>query len=116
MAGIYGGIAFSMIIGGTLLGHFKGSVKGAPGVFLALLFVTIVREPKRRNRADGEKPPLLEVFRYLRSNWRYYLPFLLGIALVQIVPVCRRPGGYPSIRAPTERKQPLQAQSWAPRR
>ena len=102
MAGIYGGIAFSMIIGGALLGVFSGSVTdgpfglrftdwqmvflivGLPGILLALLFLLTVREPVRRNRKSGEKPPLLDVFRFLHANRSYYYPFLIGTALVQI--------------------------------
>ena len=102
MMGIYGGIAFSMILGGLVLGAFSGTIThgpfglrfsdwqmvflvvGLPGVLLALLFMLTVKEPKRRNRKQGEKLPLLDVFRFLHANRKYYYPFLIGTALLQI--------------------------------
>ena len=100
--GIVGGMAFSLILGGTLLGLFHGKafagpfgivfhdwqmvlmLVGLPGVLVALLFFLTVKEPARLGRKSGDKPPLLEILRFLFANFGYYGWFLLGTALLQI--------------------------------
>ncbi|WP_336980497.1 MFS transporter [Altererythrobacter fulvus] len=100
--GIVGGMAFSLIAGGMLLGHFEGRdiagpfgilfrdwqivllLVGSPGIVVALIFLLTVREPARRGRRSADKPPLLEVLRFIRGNFRFFGFFLAGVALLQI--------------------------------
>jgi MFS family permease len=101
--GINAGMGGSLIIGGFLLAAFAGMpplhlapgfvikdwhlvflLCGVPGLLLALLMATTVKEPVRRGRKLGAKAPIGEVVRYVVSHWRIYLPLLLSIAIGSI--------------------------------
>ncbi|TIX49480.1 MFS transporter [Alteraurantiacibacter aquimixticola] len=99
--GISLGSALSLIIGGVLMGIVGGKVfnvlgvemrdwqlvlliVGLPGVLVALLVFTTIKEPVRRGRERSDKPPVTEVFRFAWREKAFYLPFLLGAAFLQI--------------------------------
>jgi len=55
---------------------------GAPGLLIALIFATTVREPVRRDESGTGVIPSAstsEVVAYLRDNWRFYVPFYLAL-------------------------------------
>jgi MFS family permease len=53
---------------------------GLPGLLVALLVATTVKEPQRRIEANAkdEAPKLSEVLGYVGHNWRVYAPAILG--------------------------------------
>lgn len=62
---------------------------GLPPLLLAALFAAVVAEPARGRYDDpvaaGETTPdFAAVLRHLRGEWRFYLPFYVGSALVAI--------------------------------
>ncbi|WP_084398740.1 MFS transporter [Henriciella aquimarina] len=59
---------------------------GLPGLFLAFLFLLLVREPERRvsEDRDADKASLVDFFAYLRRNWAFYVPFILSGGLLTI--------------------------------
>jgi MFS family permease len=99
--GVAIGAGFTSIIVGLLLGWLGGKVFnvfgmplhdwqmvfliiGTPGILLGLLFLLTVREPPRRGRATTMRLPIFDVFRFLWREWRIFLPFIVGSALLQI--------------------------------
>lgn len=98
--GIAGGMAASMIIGGTLLAWLEGMpdvvlplmgpvgdwqmvfiLCGLPGFVLAAAFWVAVPEPARRGRTRSDPVPLREVGRFLWANRGFYLNMFGGIAV-----------------------------------
>lgn len=62
-------------------------VVGIPGLLVALLVVTTVKEPPRRlerGATASVAPKISEVARYLGTNWRLYVPLFLGFAGIVI--------------------------------
>ncbi|MDB5717182.1 MAG: major facilitator superfamily protein [Sphingomonas bacterium] len=101
--GITAGMSGSMIIGGLLLAmlanmpplnlpggivikdwHMVFMLCGIPGLLLALLMALTIREPARRGRKHKGSVPIRDVARFLRINWRIYVPLLLSIAIASI--------------------------------
>jgi MFS family permease len=101
--GITGGMAGALVVGGFLLSIFAGMapltlpgglvvrdwhmvllVTGLPGLLLALIMATTVREPARRDRKAPEGVPLRSVLRFLGLNWKFYAPLFLSIAFTSI--------------------------------
>jgi MFS family permease len=102
-AGVMGGMALSMVIGGVLIGLLAGvepipvpgigvirnwqlvfMVVGLPGLIVAALIIFTVPEPPRKG---GRKPggyPLKEVFRFVHSQRAIHYPLLGGILLMAI--------------------------------
>lgn len=103
---IGGGLA--LVIGGALLTHFTEMggavlpmlgalspwqmvfvVVGLPGVFVALLLMTI-REPERRELAasdQGEIPAISQTLAYLREHWRVYGVLISSISLIGMLSI-----------------------------
>jgi MFS family permease len=101
--GFLTGTGISLIVGATVIQLVAGTptvllplfgeirswqlvfiLVGLPGLLLALLLTT-VEEPKRRGLMGGtaEKPealPLLEILRFLHSEWKTYGPIFLTLA------------------------------------
>ena len=73
------------VIGAVRAWQFTFIVVGLPGLLLAALIAT-VREPARRGlmrleHVPGRKAvPLLDIFRYMRGDWKTYLPIYAGLA------------------------------------
>lgn len=100
--GISVGAGLSLIIGGTLVGMVGGKsftlpfgivmsdwqfifmLVGLPGLLVALLITLTVPEPPRRGRETKKKQPVGEVIRFLKREKAIYVPFLIGISLLQI--------------------------------
>lgn len=102
-AGIMGGMALSMVLGGLLLGamaHIEpfhvpvvGQIRnwqlvfvvlGLPGLLVAALLMLTVREPARGANHRPNGYPLREVFAFLSANRRMHVPMLLGVLLSSI--------------------------------
>jgi MFS family permease len=101
--GITGGMAGALVVGGFLLSIFAGMppltlpgglvvrdwhmvllVTGLPGLLLALIMATTVREPARRDRKTADAVPVRSVLRFLGLNWKFYAPLFLSIAITSI--------------------------------
>jgi MFS family permease len=54
---------------------------GLPGLLVALLMLTTVKEPPRHGVAGSLRLSPLEVGRYLRERWRVFTPMFLGLTL-----------------------------------
>ena len=103
---IGGGLA--LVIGGALLTYFTDMggavlpvlgalspwqmvfvVVGLPGIFVALLLMTI-REPERRELAatdQGEIPSISQTLDYLRAHWRVYGVLISSISLIGMLSI-----------------------------
>jgi len=57
---------------------------GAPGIALGLLFATTVEEPPRVEHHSDEKADLGAFVGYLKANWLFYAPFILGVGVLAI--------------------------------
>lgn len=101
--GITGGMAGALVIGGFLLAAVSGLppftlpggivvrdwhlvllATGFPGLLLALVMTMTVKEPARRDRKIRHSVPLREVFRFLASHWKFYVPLFAGIAIASV--------------------------------
>lgn len=104
--GIGAGQALALIIGGWLLGAFltmgvNGNVElpllgsfrawqlvyvacGLPGLLVAVVWLTTVREPARRDRERQGSVPFREFLRYMMQHRRIFVPMFLGIAIQSI--------------------------------
>jgi MFS family permease len=101
--GINAGQGGALIIGGALIALLAGMppieigsafvikdwhvvflLCGVPGLLLALLMLLTIREPVRRGRVVKGQVPIKDVARFMGSNWRIYVPLLLGIAIASI--------------------------------
>lgn len=62
---------------------------GVPGVLLSLLILLTFREPVRgamaESKADHDRVSFRETWRFLRREWRIFLPLMLGTALCAFV-------------------------------
>lgn len=91
----------ALMIGGVLLGYFtsQGVVAGLsglapwqlvffacglPGLLVALLWMSTIREPARTNRTHPGTLPVREVAAFLRANGVLYLPLFGAIAIASI--------------------------------
>lgn len=101
--GIYFGAGLAFIVGGVVVDIVSsappvslpiiGSLRpwqtvffivGLPGVFVALLALTI-REPERLGRKlSNDRIPFAEVLKYLMERWKTYLPYFFGISFVSV--------------------------------
>jgi MFS family permease len=101
--GINAGQGGALIIGGALIAllanvsaihlgaglvikdwHIVFLLCGLPGLLLALLMMVTIREPVRRGRIVRGQVPIKDVAHFIGSNWRIYVPLLLGIAIASI--------------------------------
>jgi MFS family permease len=99
--GISVGSALALIIGGFLLAIYGGTttnvmgvamsdwqmvllIVGLPGVLIAALVFFSIKEPARRGRERTDKPPVSEIFKFLWRERKFYFPFLIGAAFLQI--------------------------------
>ena len=101
--GIYLGVGLAFIVGGYVV-EIVGSappvslplvgslqpwqtvffIVGLPGVFVALLALTI-REPLRSSNAhSNEQIPFTRVIKYLVERWLTFLPYIFGISFISI--------------------------------
>jgi len=102
-AGVMGGMALSLVIGGALIGLLANvepfvlpgvglirnwqlvfMIVGIPGLIVALLILFTVPEPRRMG---GKKPggyPFSEVLRFVAGQRAIHLPLLFGVLLMSI--------------------------------
>lgn len=102
-AGVMGGMALSLVVGGVLLGIFAhvepfhlpgiGIIRdwqivfmllGIPGLLVAALVMLTVPEPKIK---AGHKPkgyPIREVFGFIWANRAMHIPLLLGVLIMSM--------------------------------
>jgi MFS family permease len=102
-AGVMGGMALSLVIGGVLIGllakvepipvpgiglirnwQLVFMIVGIPGLIVALLIMLTMPEPQRKG---GKKPggyPFREVLRFVAGQRAIHLPLLLGVLLMSI--------------------------------
>lgn len=102
-AGVMGGMALSLVIGGVLIGLVANiapvpvpgigfirnwqlvfMIVGIPGLLVALLILLTVPEPERKGTRKPGGYPLKEVFRFVSSQRAIHLPLLLGVLLMSI--------------------------------
>jgi MFS family permease len=102
-AGVMGGMALSLVVGGVLLGMFShiepfhvagiGIIRdwqivfmllGIPGLLVATLVMMTVPEPQIK---AGHKPkgyPIREVFAFIWANRAMHIPLLLGVLIMSM--------------------------------
>ncbi|GBQ34081.1 spinster family MFS transporter [Gluconacetobacter azotocaptans] len=56
-------------------------IVGAPGIILAIVIGTVVKDPRRARALDPSVPTIASVFRELTSQPGIYVPLLLGFSL-----------------------------------
>lgn len=102
-AGVMGGMALSMVVGGVLMGllihvepfHIPGvglirnwqlvfPIIGIPGILLAILILFTVPEPIRKGVSKPKGYPFREVVRFVVSQRAIHFPLLTGIMLMSI--------------------------------
>lgn len=103
-AGVAGGTALSLLIGGVLYGllvdippmHVGGigvihnwqlvfMIVGIPGMVVAFLMFSSVPEPRRKGGTRPEGYPLHEVFGFVMSMRQLHLPLLSGMLLLAVM-------------------------------
>jgi MFS family permease len=103
-AGVAGGAALSLLIGGVLYGmlvHIPPThvpiigvihnwqlvfmIVGIPGVIVALLMLFTVPEPRRKGGTKPEGYPLREVFGFVKGMGSLHWPLLSGMLLLAIM-------------------------------
>ena len=103
-AGVAGGAALSLLIGGVLYGmlvhipptHVAGigvihnwqlvfMIVGIPGLLVGLLMLTTVPEPRRRGASKPGGYPLREVYNYVKGVRSLHLPLLSGMLLLSMM-------------------------------
>ena len=102
-AGVMGGMALSLVIGGVLIGllakvepiavpgiglirnwQFVFMIVGIPGIIVALLILLTVPEPARKGSAKPGGYPFSEVLRFVVGQRAIHLPLLVGVLLMAI--------------------------------
>ncbi|HWW63425.1 MAG TPA: MFS transporter [Sphingomonadaceae bacterium] len=102
-AGVMGGMALSMVVGGVLMGlllhvepfHVPGigivrnwqlifPIIGIPGLLLALLILLTVPEPIRKGARKPKGYPFREVVRFVVSQRAIHFPLLAGVMLMSV--------------------------------
>jgi len=85
--GVTAGSGLALLVGGLVVGALVGHpwqwvfiAVGLPGLAVAVLILTTLREPLRRApAASASAVQLSEVLRYLIGRWRVFVPMLLGL-------------------------------------